>query len=42
MVDEPSKDSATAVKNFFGCLQNYQHNEPLMDLGVPGRTVEEF
>jgi hypothetical protein len=42
VVDEPSNDTANAVKNFFGCLQKYQHNEPLKDLGVLGRTIEEF
>jgi hypothetical protein len=42
VVDQPSKVSVTKVKNFFGCLQKYQHKEPLKDLGVPGMTVEEF
>jgi hypothetical protein len=42
VVDEPNKDSATAVKNFFGCLQKYQYKESLKDLGIPSRTVEEF
>jgi hypothetical protein len=42
VVDEPSKDSTAVVKKFFGCLQKYQHREPLKDLGVPTRTVEEF
>jgi hypothetical protein len=31
VVDEPGKDSTTAVKKFFGCLQKYQHKEPLKD-----------
>jgi hypothetical protein len=26
VVDEPNKDTTTAVKKFFGCLQKYQHN----------------
>jgi hypothetical protein len=42
VVDEPSKDSTTAVKIFFGFLKKYQHKDPLKDLGVPGRTIEEF
>jgi hypothetical protein len=42
VVDETNKDSATALKTFFGCLQKYQHNEPLKDLGFLGMTVEEF
>jgi hypothetical protein len=42
VVDEPNKDSATVVKKFFGCLEKYQHKEPLKELGVPGRTIEEF
>jgi hypothetical protein len=42
VVDEPSKDSVTAVKKFFGCLQKYQHKESLKDVGVSGRNVEEF
>jgi hypothetical protein len=41
-VDEPSKDSVTAVKKFFSCYKKYQHKEPLKDLGVPGMTIEEF
>jgi hypothetical protein len=42
VVDEPSKDSTTIMKKFFGYLQKYQHKEPLKDLGVLGTTVEEF
>jgi hypothetical protein len=42
VVDEPNKDSTTAVKKFFSCYKKYQHKEPLKDLGVPGMTVEEF
>jgi hypothetical protein len=42
VVDEPSKDSTTIMKKFFGYLQKYQHKEPLNDLGVLGTTVEEF
>jgi hypothetical protein len=41
VVDEPSKDSVTAVKKFFSCYKKYQHKEPLKDLGVPCMTVEE-
>jgi hypothetical protein len=39
MVDEPSKDTVTVVSNLF---KKYQHKEPLMDLGIPGMTVEAF
>jgi hypothetical protein len=42
VLDEPSKDSTTVLKNFFGCLQKYQHKEPLNNLVVSGITVEEF
>jgi hypothetical protein len=42
VVDEPNQDSTTVVKKFFGCLEKYQHKEPLKDLGVPSRTIEEF
>jgi hypothetical protein len=42
VVDESSKDSMTAVSNFFSCYQKYQHKEPLKDLGIPGMTVDEF
>jgi hypothetical protein len=42
VVDEPNKDSTTAVKKFFRCYKKYQHMEPLKDLGVSGVTAEEF
>jgi hypothetical protein len=42
MVDEPSKDNATVVLNFFSCHKKYQHQEPLKDLGIPGMTIEVF
>jgi hypothetical protein len=42
VVDEPNKNSRTAVKKYFSCYQKYQHKEPLKDLGVLGMTVEEF
>jgi hypothetical protein len=42
VVDEPSKDSATAVKNFFSCYKKYQHKEPSKDLGVLGMIVDGF
>jgi hypothetical protein len=42
VVDEPSKDSATAVKKFFSCYKKYQHKEPLKDLGILGMAVDEF
>jgi hypothetical protein len=42
VVDEPSKDSATAVKKFFSCYQKYQHKESLKDVGVSRMTVKEF
>jgi hypothetical protein len=42
VVDEPNKDMATAVSNFFSCHKKYQHQEPLKDLGIPSMTVEEF
>jgi hypothetical protein len=41
-VDEPSKDYATTVLNFFCCYKKYQHKEPLKDLGVSCMTIEEF
>jgi hypothetical protein len=34
VVNEPSKDTATAMSNFFSCHKKYQHKEPLKDLGV--------
>jgi hypothetical protein len=42
VVDEPSKDNATAVLKFFSCHKKYQHQEPLKDLGIPGVAVDEF
>jgi hypothetical protein len=42
VVDQPSKDNATAVLKFFSCHKKYQHQEPLKDLGITGMTVEEF
>jgi hypothetical protein len=42
VVDEPSKDMATAVLKFFSCHKKYQHQEALKDLGIPSMTVEEF
>jgi hypothetical protein len=42
VVDEPSKDNATIVLNFFSCDKKYQHQEPFKDLDIPGMTVEEF
>jgi hypothetical protein len=42
VVDEPSKDNATAMLKFLSCHKKYQHQEPLKDLGIPGMTVEEF
>jgi hypothetical protein len=42
MVDEPSKDYATAVLKFFSFHKKYKHQEPLKDLGIPRITVEEF
>jgi hypothetical protein len=42
VVDEPSKDNATAVLKFCSCHKKYQHQEPLKDLDIPGMTVEEF
>jgi hypothetical protein len=42
VVDELSKDNATAVLKFFSCHKKYQHQELLKDLGIPGMTVEEF
>jgi hypothetical protein len=42
VVDEPSKDNATAVLKFFNCHQKYQHQELLKDLGIPSMTVEQF
>jgi hypothetical protein len=41
-MDEPNKDMATAVSNFFSSHKKYQHTEPLKDVGIPGMTVEEF
>jgi hypothetical protein len=41
-VDEPSKDSASVVKNFFSCYKKYQYKEPLKDICVLGMTVEKF
>jgi hypothetical protein len=41
VVDEPNKDTATAVSNVFSCHKN-QHKEPLKDLGIPVMTLEEF
>jgi hypothetical protein len=42
VVDEPSKDNATIVLNFFSCDKKYQHQQPFKDLDIPGMTVEEF
>jgi hypothetical protein len=42
VVDEPIKDSATAMSYFFSCYKKYQHKEPLKDLGIPSMTIEEF
>jgi hypothetical protein len=42
VVDESSKDNATAVLKFFSCHKKYQHQEPLKDLGIPGMTIDEF
>jgi hypothetical protein len=42
VVDEPSKDNEIAVLKFFSCHKNYQHQEPLKDLGIPDMTIEEF
>jgi hypothetical protein len=42
VVDEPSKDNATAVSKKFSCYNKYQHKGPLRNLGIPGMTVEEF
>jgi hypothetical protein len=42
VVDEPSKDNATAASKVFSCHNRYQHQEPLKDLGIPGMIVEEF
>jgi hypothetical protein len=42
VVDEPNKDSATAVSKFFSCHKKYQHQEPLKDLGIPSMTVDQF
>jgi hypothetical protein len=42
VVDEPSKDNATAELKFFSCHKKYQHQEPLKDLGIPGMIIEEF
>jgi hypothetical protein len=41
-VDEPNKDSTSAVSKIFSCYKIYQHKEPLKDLGSPGMSVEEF
>jgi hypothetical protein len=42
VVDEPSKDNATAVLKFFSCHKKYQHQKPLKDLGIPGMAAEKF
>jgi hypothetical protein len=42
VVDEPNKDTVTAMSKFFSCHKKYQHNEPLKDLGILGMTVEKF
>jgi hypothetical protein len=42
VLDEPSKDDATAVSKNFSSCQKYLHKETLKDLGIPGMTVEEF
>jgi hypothetical protein len=42
VVDEPSKDNATAVLKFFSCHKKYQHQGPWKDLDILGMTVEEF
>jgi hypothetical protein len=42
VVDEPSKDNATAMLKYFSCHKEYQHQEQLKDIGIPGMTVEEF
>jgi hypothetical protein len=42
VVDEPNKDMATVVSNFFNYHKKYRYNEPLKDLGIPGMTIEEF
>jgi hypothetical protein len=42
LVDEPSKDFATALSKCFRCHEKYQHKEPLKDLGIPGMIVEEY
>jgi hypothetical protein len=42
VVDEPSKDNATAASKVFSCHNKYQHQEPLKDLGIPGMIIEEF
>jgi hypothetical protein len=42
VVDEPSKDDATAVSNFFSCYKKYQHKEPFKHLVIPSMTIEEF
>jgi hypothetical protein len=42
VVDEPSKDMATALSKIFSCQEKYQYQESLKDLGIPGMTVEEF
>jgi hypothetical protein len=42
VVDEPSKDMATALSKLFSSHKKYQHKEPLNDLGIPGMAIEEF
>jgi hypothetical protein len=42
VVDEPSKDMATIVSNFFSSHKKYQRKEPLKDVDIPSMTVEEF
>jgi hypothetical protein len=41
VVDEPSKDNATAMLKFFSCDKKYQYQEPLKDLGIPD-TMRNF
>jgi hypothetical protein len=42
VVDEPSKDDATTMSNFFSCYKKYQHKEPFKHLVIPSMTIEEF
>jgi hypothetical protein len=42
VMDEPNKDSMTAVSKKFSCYKKYQHKETLKNLCIPGMTVEEF